>query len=98
VYHGAVFDAKKELPVSDSRARAQVGPGLSYTMKKAAATELLGQVRGTAPFPGTLSPKTKPDRLQKIGTPVEGLVIVGNSGESGFHRREQSRTCAWRNH
>ena len=41
-------------------------------MKPRMASIALGQGRGTTPFPGTPSPKTKPGRLHKrIDTPVK---------------------------
>jgi len=62
--------ARSLEPLYDSVARAHAGPGESYAMKTGAASKALGQGRGTAPFPGTPSPKTKPDRLHKrIDTP-----------------------------
>jgi hypothetical protein len=44
-------------------------------MKMGADSKLLGRKRGTAPFPGAPSPKTKPGRLHKsLDTPATGQL------------------------
>jgi hypothetical protein len=47
-------------------ARAHACLGKSCAMTRQKVSTLMSRGRGTAPFPGTPSPKTTPSRLHKI--------------------------------
>src|ERR1700684_72911 len=67
--------ARSLEPLYDSVAGTDAGLGESYAMKTGL---LLNRCRGrgTAPFPGTPSPKTKPRRLHKsLDTPVDSWEL-----------------------
>jgi len=69
--------ARSLEPLYDSLARAHAGPRENCPMKPRMASIALGQGRGTTPFPGTPSPKTKPGRLHKrIDTPHTVFLVL----------------------
>jgi uncharacterized protein YyaL (SSP411 family) len=54
-------------------------------MKTGAASKSLGRGRGTAPFPGTPSPKTKTDRLHKsLDTPFVATMRPKNGKATAY--------------